>query len=131
MNIGRCPSAAVCAGVAACAGFVTAVRGERSAGKPPCGIWELQFLRTCVKEQVRKVGMQTQKPDVLWHSARCSSRLWLTWPGRAVLGSACPEVIQHSLQQRHREKLPLCSQELEWEPNQLPKSCLGCLTRVC
>lgn len=82
MNIGSCPSAAVCAGVAACAGIVTAVRGECSTGKAPRGIWELQFLRTCLEERVSKVWGCRHKPDVLWHSARCSSsRLSFTWPG--------------------------------------------------
>lgn len=47
MSIGSCPSAAVFAGVAACAAFVTAVRGE-------CSTWETsqQDLGAAVPEKL-------------------------------------------------------------------------------
>lgn len=95
--------------------------GKCSTGKPRHGIWELELLRICLKERASKVGMQMQKPDVLWHSGRCScSGLWFTWPGMGVLGSACPEgdsAEPAAGQLSHGEKLTMSSQGLEWEPN--------------
>lgn len=54
-------------------------------------------------------------------AASCGSP-GLGWP---CLGSACPEGDSAAAQLSHAEKLPVSSQGLEWEPNQLPKSCLG------
>lgn len=75
------------------------------------------------------MGVQVQIPDMLWHSARhSSSGLWFTWPGMALLGSASPDsdsAQPAAGQPNHAEKLAMSSQGLEWEPNQLPKSCLG------
>lgn len=90
MSVGSCPSAAVCAGMAACAGFLMAVRGECSTGKPPCGIWQLQFLRSCLQEQASEVGMQVQKADVGCGSPGLG---WHCWD------QLVQRVIQHSLQQ--------------------------------
>lgn len=82
-------SAAVGAGVAACAGFVTAVRGKHGTGKPPCGIWELQLLRTRLKEggdagteSSRALAQCKVQQQAVVHLAG-----WQCW------------VIQHSLQQ--------------------------------
>lgn len=52
----------------------------------------------------------------------------------AVLGSACAQgdsAQPAAGQLSHGQKLAMSSQGLEWEPNQLPKSCPGCLTRAC
>lgn len=118
MSIGSCPSAGVCAGVAACAGFVMA---NAALGNLAMGFGSLELLRICLKERASKVGMQMQKPDVLWHSGRRScSGLWFTWPGMGVLGSACPEgdsAEPAAGQLSHGEKLAVSSQGLDWEPN--------------
>lgn len=104
-----------------------AVRGKRGTGKPPRGIWELQFLGTCLKEGG---GADTETSRAL---AQCKVQqqavVHLAWV--AVLGSACAQgdsAQPAAGELSHGQKLAMSSQGLQWEPNQLPKSCPGCLT---
>lgn len=86
------------------AGFVMAVRGECSTGNPPRGIWELQFLRTCLKEQERggDAGAGTRQCKV---QQQQRAVVHLAWDGTAGLSSSRGDSAQPAAAQlSHKEK---------------------------